>query len=776
MTSNSNNVPLWLDIKTEYIDENFEKVLEYLKSGSKRDAFYQKTIDLLGARIDEYLKTLKTRPACFSESNEYDTNKLSFETRLIGAYLLVVKSEDNIIARKRLYMPFLYSLCLQVPTSLCGDLLSLMVDNVIYEEEPALLFGWDDICDFHPVILAHKILNGKPFKHSQSAQIEYEKKGCVMLWEGALGIAPINLADFKKKKSQMVATLDAVDGKIKTLSQKSAKLKQSEENSIEAIEKHALNFVQEQLKVKPTTAKPQKIYSNGDSLYVEVKTCVWDKVEVKSIDPEYEMVEGRLDFGDTNILYYYKEDFFKYLRVGQIIDVTLESFEKKTFSIKDRFIEYVIEYIVKEDGYIGRVEPAKVAKIYEDKRGEMQMDWLTKSGFPVHTPYDENYQQNDFGMIQVRGASEGKYYGYVYGVVDEGTAMPFDFQASKKEVIEGFDFPDNDNEEAEAKESMMNTAVIRDLLNMMIRYQKTIVNPTERFKLLCVSLVLAAFIESDEHCSYICFIMSYLKQLITFAKGEYGIIEELEPDDCISNMDVVQQRCSVVKILKAYENESMGPVLESIIEQSDDETLIKIAKLIQSCNIIGDVLPAATKNIIKREITKSLSLETKDETNLDEENGIYMGIENLHQEFKTSFVYPPGNDMQPNVKLQERNIFRALCGFLNSEGGGTLYIGVTDLGYVSGIENDMLFLRMTELDTYIRFIQDEAANYFPVDVLKHFIIKPMFDNKVLAIQVEPYMQGIVEFEGKTFIRINNETREMNDKLKNLIRTKKNAKP
>ena len=322
---------------------------------------------------------------------------------------------------------------------------------------------------------------------------------------------------------------------------------------------------------------------------------------------------------------------------------------------------------------------------------------------------------------------------------------------------------------------MMNAAVIRDLLNMMIRFQKTIVQPTERFRLLCVSLALATLIESVEHQCYIRFLMSFLKQLICFAKGDYAKIEELQPEECIAEMKVVQQRCSVVKILKAYENDNLGQDLEEIIAQSEDETLIKIAKLIQSCNIIGNVIPAATKNIIKREITKSLSMETQDETNLDEENGIYLGMENLHQEFKTSFVYPPDNDMQPNVTMQEKNIFKGLCGFLNSEGGGTLYIGVTDLGYVSGIENDMAYLRMTELDTYTRFIQDEAAKYFPVDVLSHFIIRPLFDGNVVAIKVEPYMGNVVDFEGKAYIRINNETREMNDKLKQLIKAKKNQK-
>lgn len=772
METSEHKVPLWLDIKTEYIDENFEKVLEYLKGGNKNDEFYQSTVELLGKRIDEYLKTLKSRPACFSESNDYDTNQLSFETRLIGAYLLVERSETNVIARKRLYMPFLYSLSILVPTGICGDLLGLMIDNVIYEEEPSSLFGWEDICDFHPIVLAHKIINGTPFKHLKTSQIEYEKKGCATLWENALAIAPLNLDEFDKKKPQMVDSLEAVDGKIKTLSLRSAKLKQSEEDNIEAIEKHTLSFIQEQSSVKPTTEKPKKLYSDGDQLYVEITSHAWDKIEVKSTDPVYEPLEGALVFPDANFLYYYKEDFYKYLREGQIIDVTLESFVKKTFSIKDRFIEYVIEDIVKGEGHVGMVEPAKVAKIYKDKRGEMQMDWLTKSGFPVHTAYDQNYQQNDFGMIRVLSTSEGSYYGYVYGEVDGGEAMPFDFQISKKNIISAFDFMLDDTEEAEAKESMMNTAVVRDLLNMMIRYQKTIVNPTERFKLLCVSLILATLIESEEHQFYIGFTMSFLKQLVNFAKGDYVKIEELKPNDSIKDMAVVQQRCDIVKILKAYDNEEMGAELERIISQSDDETLIKIAKLIQSCNIIGDVLPAATKNIIKREIMKSLSLETQDETNLDEENGVYLGIENLHQEFKTSFVYPPDNDMQPNVTLQAKNIFRVLCGFLNSESGGTLYIGVTDLGYVSGIGGDMSYLRMTELDTYIRFIQDEAAKHFPVDVLSHFIIKPMFGNQVVSIRVEPYMGGIVEFDGKAFIRINNETREMNAKLKEMMQAKK----
>ena len=774
MATTTNNVPLWLDIKTEYIDENFEKVLEYLKSGNKKEAFFQTTVDLLGQRIEEYLKTLKTRPACFSETNDYDIEKLRFETRLIGAYLLVDKNADA-IKRKRLYMPFLHSLSLLVPTDICGELLGLMVDNVMYKNEPTLLFGWEDICNFQPHILAHKIINGNAFQKHEMTEIAYEKKGCSTLWENTIGVAAMNMDDFRKKKLQIVSSIEAIDGKIKMLIPKSDKLKQSDENDIEALERHTFNFVNDQAKVKPAVEKPKKTYSNGDVLLVEIKSHVWDKFSVASIDPEYEQIEGTLAFNETNFLYYYNEDFYKYLDVGQIIEVTLESKTKKTFSLKDRFIEYIIEDIVIDEGHIGKTEPAKVAKVYKDRRGEMQMDWLTESGFPVHTTYDDRFQQNDYGMIHVLSTSEGSYYGYVLGTVEGSPAMPFDFQLSKKKAIAGFNFEGYDNEDAEAKESMMNTAIIRDLLNMMIRYQKTIVQPTERYRLLCVSLALATLIDSPAHQSYIRFIMSYLKQLLNFARGDYDKIEELKPDESIKDLNVVKQRCIVVQVLKAYENEDMEENLESIIAQSNDETLTKIAKLIQSCNIIGEIVPASTKNIIKREIVNSLSLETEDETNLEEENGIYLGIENLHQEFKTSFVYPPDNDMQPNVAIQEKNIFKCLCGFLNSDGGGTLYIGVTDLGYVCGFDNDMRHLKLNELDSYIRFIQDEAAKFFPVDVLNQFVIKPMYEDKVVAIRVEPYMGGIVEFAGKPYIRINNETREMNDKLKKMAKAKKTAK-
>ena len=426
--------------------------------------------------------------------------------------------------------------------------------------------------------------------------------------------------------------------------------------------------------------------------------------------------------------------------------------------------------MLKAREHVGKISVARVMNIATNKRGDKQIDWMTEDGYAVHTPYDERFSRDSFGKVKIVNLGTGPYYGYINAIVIGETNEYFNMAKVKQEMIEGFVFEPSWDEEA--KKTMLNEGSIRDLIRMMIRYQKTVVSPTERFRVLCILKIMACLIDSEEYVSYISFIMDYLKQLILFAKGDYNVIEEIEPAHGFEDIDVVKVRCDIVRILKAYGHESDNEVLESIIKESNDEILTKIAKLTLSCNNIGDIIPAATRNIIKQEITKSLSVETSDETNLDEENGIYLGIEDRHQEFKTSFVYPPDYNMLPNYYLQEKNIFKVLCGFLNTQAGGTLYIGVSDLGYIVGFEADMVYLKLSTIDAYMRFIQDEAKKYFDVDELAMFQMKPMYDDKVLSIKVDPYESGIVEMNGVAYIRVNNETLVMSEKMKKQMRAKK----
>ena len=80
--------PLWLDLRKEYIDDNFDKLQTNLKECStkkQKDSFYSTTIDLLRERIEDLLGHLSVRP--LYEEDE-DRKTLTFNVRLLATYLL----------------------------------------------------------------------------------------------------------------------------------------------------------------------------------------------------------------------------------------------------------------------------------------------------------------------------------------------------------------------------------------------------------------------------------------------------------------------------------------------------------------------------------------------------------------------------------------------------------------------------------------------------------------------------------------------------------------
>lgn len=76
--------------------------------------------------------------------------------------------------------------------------------------------------------------------------------------------------------------------------------------------------------------------------------------------------------------------------------------------------------------------------------------------------------------------------------------------------------------------------------------------------------------------------------------------------------------------------------------------------------------------------------------------------------------------------------------------GGTLYLGVSDQGTVTSVENDMKYLKLSTIDSYMRYVQDKAKKYFGIDTLPYLRIEPLYDNTVVAIHVDPHPYRVVE--------------------------------
>ena len=74
--------------------------------------------------------------------------------------------------------------------------------------------------------------------------------------------------------------------------------------------------------------------------------------------------------------------------------------------------------------------------------------------------------------------------------------------------------------------------------------------------------------------------------------------------------------------------------------------------------------------------------------------------------------------LTPSLLLYHILFCRSICAFLNTTDGGTLYMGVNDLGYVQGINSEISHLQSITysnykgIDGYMRYITDQAKIFF----------------------------------------------------------------
>ena len=105
--------PLWLDIKKEYIDENFDAVVSYLHKHigetSLQDNFYRTTVNLLQERMLAMVESVAAAPLQEDMCKDED---LKLICRMCGLYMLVFQKDSEL--RRNAYSLMLQSLLLIV--------------------------------------------------------------------------------------------------------------------------------------------------------------------------------------------------------------------------------------------------------------------------------------------------------------------------------------------------------------------------------------------------------------------------------------------------------------------------------------------------------------------------------------------------------------------------------------------------------------------------------------------------------------------------------------
>ena len=740
MANLENTTPLWLDLKIEYIDENFNKVKDYLKKYiniPNKDSFYYTTIDLLNKRIakliqDEYEKNIGL---------DDDTNSLNIELdiKLLTLYLLISNNKSELY--NSAFLLFIDKIIKSTPKLFNDSFIENLITLDFQRIDISKILTWSDFDLFSCDIIAHKLVNYNLPQIKESSN--FSNKGFYNKTSSGLEIYPTKKIFNSLNK---VSNFPLFNNKLKLFTCKEDRIGQSDSLNTVSLEEFTLNFINKQ---QSDTKPSLKNYNEGDICEVKI-TKIGFEIEVETIDNDYNRIVGVIDFSNK-FWNYYDTDFKNYFKENNHINVKYLGNNK--FDIKETFENYIINYF--DNDY--NSDDEIIAEVIFIDINTKKITWGTDYGFTAYSDELSDINMGDRAFIRV---TKGWRTGFFNAEFIESTDEYYKYNESKELAIKEFIITEENLPITNSNINQISKEEIKILYSILISYQYHCVNsPILKYQILCVSLIMAQLIEREIDSEYIKFLLDYLKNLIFFVKDNYA--EMQVPTFDKYNTPLINKRKCIIEILKLYGSDS-NIDLSSISET--EPTLFEIATMVESCNRLDNIITKPMQNFIKREILKKLSISTEGEADLDEVNGEYLGIEDNTKEFKTSFFHAPTNAKEQTQKL---NIFRGICAFLNTQEGGTLYLGVNDSGYVKGIEPDLKHLNSIipgygnqGVDGFCRYITDELTKFFDIDVVERIKIDSLYNNNVIAIKVQPYEFGVVTLQDKTYLRVNSESRDI----------------
>ncbi|MBQ9586789.1 MAG: putative DNA binding domain-containing protein [Bacteroidales bacterium] len=744
---------LWLDLQPEYIDVNLDKFIQYLydkrDDDHTDDIFYLSSIDLLCNRVEQLCDEMAHRPIGAVLEGESSEDEATTKIRILALYMLV-KAYPNLTAQ-HLALACLDLLMVRIShETLHEALLNEAVRMMTTTGRVVVKFGWNDLRTFEPFLFAGLLLKSEVPAASAVGPLWYSGNGSAMLAERCLTVVPMSEVDFRSSKTQKSLTL--CEGHIELRSLPRLKLNQTKTGDYDTLQLFFREYLQAMFPIDAAWHKKQR-YQEGDSLLVRVVRTSFERIDVVSTDPQYERISGTCTF--DNKFFYTIRDFSTHLPVGHDIPVVLKSVNDShaIFDLTQTFKDFMIDEY--EETSIGTLT---LARAVEEKNGYMW--WWSQAGFSLSTP-DHGFKKGEYAWMTI--SNKSREQGYINAHYEYPAEEDEEFEdfASRRNCIVSFCYEPDDTTIDDDLQAAIDSRFIQILARIIYVLQKNISLPIERYKLLGLTEVLCKMSGDLTAMHYADFTAQTLRNMVFFACGQYKRIYVPEPDESIEDMAGVKRRSNIVYILKQYNDNPDEDFLNMMIEGSD-QLLSNLAQLVQSGNRLRNVLSGAMQRQIELEITRQLTVDEEAQTDFTDGDDNYFGVEDDRKEFKTSFVFPPDNHMQPNEAQQKHNVFKGVCAMLNSREGGVVYLGVNDHGLVSGLQADFDHLHLHTMDAYMRHISDEAKKSFGLDLMQYIHLEPIHEERVVAIKVDPCDFKVVELDGVAYVRANAESRKMDD--------------
>lgn len=801
------NNAIWLKPKPTHIDENFDDFLSYLKTCADKDSdLYKESIRLLKERVDILVKERFDIP---SYRHLTDISSRQFNVRLCSAWLLSV-TDETYNKRKLVLLTLINNLiqiCLLSNKSIgkqqtltyksIEPLLSMAMSLIMCKVPDELNLNWIDI--IQPEDKKYALLYGKKVEDSHLWSIDkfltsfltnkfkdledslFEEKGSLIVENGEIKIVPVTKDQFEKTaiKNSLIENIFIPAWHLSLFSDKKSQIKESKKDDVEIIEDCIDSIVADQQKfVKSPKTRFLKNYSNRDIVPIEIVEVGTKSFTVRTIDPEYTEIRGKLVF--ENNLHIFKKNYpfemwVKALPVGARIKATYNE-GTQCFSLTDQFIEYIQEYV--------KVDDVLSCRHYRDVQvNEGYYEFVTNDGYIVFVPLsaEQENQIDEEGNITVKVYcyDEKKYRGCIKAsfLGRNENCTEFDANDALQSLIEDFieDIGEINISEGEDQIITLDNYFIKEICYTLNIIQSRESNPRKRYKLLSVLKLLSVMAQFEKESSYTTYLSKYIKTLILFAqsdKDENKCIKNIAVPDGLEDNETITSGTEILKILSYFAKEYNNPNNQALAEyiESDNELISKTASLVQSYNRLKDLLDDKTLKGIKRQILEGLSLVIDGDSNLDLSNKqeVNFGEEDDTKEFKHSFLFAPTTAKE---KRQEYTVCKAICGMMNNR-GGVVYLGVGEdqdgLGRPVGLDLDLEELSRRDhvrssLDDYVVYINRKGEGWLGETAWHYVRITQDREYNIIKINVDPYPYDVVYLtDGKTYLRKNNSTDEIKE--------------
>lgn len=775
----------WLEIRKEYIIENFEKLLVYLRAyrydGTKDGNGEFLTTCRYLADLAEELSEVSVNSSFISTpyfrlsvSDNFVPDKLSY--RIIAAAIIasqkVGKDCHKLLAR----LLNLLVIAKKIPhTDIADDLIYVTVNCI--RKAPIKLLGikWDDIEDdrtFKPISLLHSISRTK-FDVDNGSECLYEGKGTVVFTKESVLTAPVNKREFLSGTGNLTSYMK-IGQTINVLLPKRDHMKSPV--TVEDVAEGVTFMTRAQGGVKTSQTENKKKYSSGAIIPVVVKSNFGVKIEAESIHPEYVKVKGKVNINLGDCLKYFNITHLTPLfKTGLVLLVEYTPDDPEfCFALNRGFSQFYEDY-----ANLLRGETIPAVYLCDYSAGTQ---WLTDEGVIVNvmghiTNDDILFAKDQHIPLDIRVSSvktmndkvlvNGMFADTV--VLNGEEECEEDMETYEHDV---FDFlflkylkyckeniPELDSLSS-IEETNGNGVII--ISNILLSHQNMLSDTMPRLNCLQTALMLSMAAGDYSMSAYIRHELEYQIAVARFAAGASPMSISLSPYPTLEGIPEVERHRRIIDKIRNYKE----PEIDHTSERSPSEENIEdtVDGLIDASNrLIGKIDDREIARI-KLELAKVLDV---DDQYRSPDLTTYYGVESDTLEFKTSAVCPPKNKLKGNTEYEPETqkwaILKTVCGFLNSTTGGELLLGVRDNGIASGIARDIELLyedrRIPEANsdryrTYLKNIIDNAFIAYKSRAQKKSVTTANITynietndegHEILRIHVDSYRGDMVHF-------------------------------